>query len=524
MGKIACYRFGIIALVVTELIMSGGIVQADITLPSMIGNHMVLQRDAKVPIWGWAKPGERISVVIDRQRHATTAGGDGSWRVDLTPLQVGEPRKMRITGNNEIELTDILVGEVWVCSGQSNMGMTVKSSWNSDLEIAAADYPQIRLVTVGNQGSQNPQKDFDGNWEICSSETVGEFSAVGYFFGRNLHQQLRVPIGLIDNAWGGSACEAWIRRDLLKANPLYEPLLLRWAATEATFDLDTEMDKYEKKVANWQEAVAKAKAAGEPIPNRPRPPRNPLTGQHRPANLFNGRIAPIVPYGIRGAVWYQGETNAGRAFQYRDMFPLMIKNWRDAWGQGDFPFYWVQLADFKPEVAEPGESEWAELREAQTISMKKVQNSGQAVIIDLGEGNDIHPKNKQEVASRLARWALARDYKLKIDYHSPQQETMQVDAGKCMVSFGHVGGGLRTIDSNEVKGFALAGADRKWYWASAKIAGKDKVEVWSDQVPEPIAVRYGWADNPVCNLYSTAGLPVTPFRSDVWPGLTFDAK
>jgi sialate O-acetylesterase len=203
---------------------------------------------------------------------------------------------------------------------------------------------------------------------------------------------------------------------------------------------------------------------------------------------------------------------------------LMIKNWRDAWGQGDFPFYWVQLADFKPEVAEPGESEWAELREAQTISMKKVQNSGQAVIIDLGEGNDIHPKNKQEVASRLARWALARDYKLKIDYHSPQQETMQVDAGKCMVSFGHVGGGLRTIDSNEVKGFALAGADRKWYWASAKIAGKDKVEVWSDQVPEPIAVRYGWADNPVCNLYSTAGLPVTPFRSDVWPGLTFDAK
>ena len=249
-----------------------------------------------------------------------------------------------------------------------------------------------------------------------------------------------------------------------------------------------------------------------------------MYGNHRPANIYNGVLKPTIGYGIRGAIWYQGESNAGRAYQYRDLFPLMISSWRKEWGIGDFPFYWVQLADFMAEKSEPADSAWAELREAQTMTMSKLPNTGEAVIIDIGEGKDIHPRNKQDVGKRLARWALARDYGVSVPYHSPQYKSMERKDGKIVITLDYVPSGLRPFDVNELRGFTIAGDDKKFVNANAKIVGPNLIEVWSDAVKEPVAVRYAWADNPVCNVYSAEGLPLTPFRTDDWAGVTAEAK
>jgi sialate O-acetylesterase len=341
---------------------------------------------------------------------------------------------------------------------------------------------------------------------------------VGYFFGRQLHETLGVPVGLINDAWGGSACEAWIRRDLLAADEKYAALMGRWDQMEKDYERSS-AEGAAKKPSEGDTAPAKEKARG---PGARRQPDlgELMRGNARPGNIYNGVLKPTIGYGIRGAIWYQGETNAGRAYQYRDMFPLMIKSWREEWGQGDFPFYWVQLADFLPEQPEPKESAWAELREAQTMTLSRLPHTGEAVIIDIGEGRDIHPKNKQDVAQRLARWALARDYAIDVACQSPTYKAMTVQDGKAIVTFDHVGRGLRAFDVPEPRGFAIAGSDRKFVWAKARITGPNTVEVSSDQVAQPAAVRYAWADNPVCNLYSNQGLPVTPFRTDPWPGVT----
>jgi len=490
---------------------------ADVKLPSIFTEHMVLQQGQQNRVWGWADEGEEIAVAICEQTQKAVADKDGRWTVKLEPLSAGGPHKMTIEGKNCIEFMDVLVGEVWICSGQSNMAWTVTRANDPDLETRTAKYPKIRLISVPQVGTQEPQDDFVGEWQLCSPETVGEFSAVGYFFGRQLHQTLDVPIGLVDNAWGGSACEAWIRRDLLEADEQYKPLMDRWAETEKNYDHEKAMAAYKKRLELWQES-------GKEPAKRPRPPRNPLTGNHRPSNIYNGVLKPTIGYGIRGAIWYQGESNASRAYQYRDLFPLMIQSWRDEWGQGDFPFYWVQLADFRDEEPEPAESDWAELREAQTMTMSKLNNTGEAVIIDVGEGRDIHPRNKQDVAKRLARWALACDYGVEIPYRSPTYKSMENQDGKIVVAFDSVGSGLYMFDVREPIGFAIAGEDKKFVWAKARLVGKDKVEVWSDEVKEPVAVRYAWADNPVCNLQSRDGLPATPFRTDDWPGVTIDNK
>ncbi len=329
-------------------------------------------------------------------------------------------------------------------------------------------------------------------------------------------------MGLINNAWGGSACEAWINKGLLAKDEMYKPLLERWAAEEQ--NLPKAMEEYKEKLAKWQAAAKQAKDEGKPPPPAPQSPEARMKGNARPANIYNGALKPTVGYGIRGAIWYQGESNASRAYQYREMFPLMIKSWRDEWQQGEFPFYWVQLADFKAEKPEPADSDWAELREAQTMTMSKLPNTGEAVIIDIGEGKDIHPKNKQDVAKRLARWALADIYKLPIAYRSPLYKSMEKQAGKIIVTIDHAGAELRPFDVSELRGFAIAGEDKKFYWAKAKIVGGNQIEVSSDAVKDPVAVRYGWADNPVCNVYSSDGLPLTPFRTDDWPGVTANAK
>ena len=351
---------------------------------------------------------------------------------------------------------------------------------------------------------------------------MGSFSAVGYFFGRQLNQTLNVPIGLINNAWGGSAAEAWVRRDLLEADVRYQPLLERWAKTESDQTLLKAMSDYEQAMETWKLDAVKARGMGEDIPRRPNRPNNALTGNHRPGNIYNGVLRPTIGYGIRGVIWYQGESNAGRAYQYRELFPLMIQNWRDVWGQGDFPFYWVQLADFRLEKDQPSDSDWAELREAQTMTMKRLPNTGEAVIIELGEAQDIHPKNKEDVGKRLARWALAREYGFDLVHRSPIYASMNRQGSKIVLDIEHIGGGLDLFDVQTPLGFTIAGADQVFQHAQAKILNERQIEVWSESVDQPVAVRYAWADNPVCNVQNKEGLPLTPFRTDDWPGVTIN--
>ena len=513
-------RFGI-RLVLSSALLAAvfcPLAQADVKLPAIIGDNMVLQRAIDVPIWGWADPGEKVTVTLGDQSKSATACEKGKWMVRLDSIKEGGPTKMTVAGKNTITVENILIGEVWVCSGQSNMGFTVRGAINAEAEIASADYPEIRLFSVPLVGTQEPQYDCKGKWLVCSPETVPNFTAVGYFFGREVYKNIKMPIGLINTSWGGSSCEAWVRRDLLEADPAYADLLSSFAKRCAEYDPEKAKAAYENQKARWKEAVAKAKAEGKPAPRAPRAPSDPRTGQHRPANLYNGMILPILPYAIRGVIWYQGESNAGRAYQYRDLFPKMIKNWRDDWAQGDFPFYFVQLANFMAVKPEPTESPWAELREAQTMTLSR-PNTGQAVIIDVGEANDIHPKNKQDVGKRLALWALVKDYGRDLVYSGPMYKSMKKDGNKIVVSFDHVGGGLVAKGDEPLKGFAIAGEDKKFVWADAKIDG-DKVVVSSAEVANPVAVRYAWADNPVCNLYNEEDLPACPFRTDEWPGVT----
>ncbi len=510
---VAWVVFGLLALLPIEA-------RADVKVPAIFGSHMVLQRDQKDRVWGWAEPGEEVTVKIAGQSHATKAGPDGSWQVMLDAMPAGGPHVLSIQGKNSLQLEDVLVGEVWICSGQSNMQWSVAGSRDSDLEMATARYPSLRLITVPNLGTQEPQKDFQGSWQDCRPETAAGFSAVGYFFGRQLHQTLSIPVGLINDSWGGSACEAWVRRDVLAADPKFERMLKRWEQIEK--DYPRSKADYDTKFAEWKVAAKKAKDDGK---EPPQPPFNPdwlMNGNSRPGNIYNGVLKPTIGFGIRGVIWYQGESNAGKAYQYRDLFPLMIKSWRDEWGQGDFSFYWVQLADFLAESSEPPKnSAWAELREAQTMTMSRLPNTGEAVIIDLGEAQDIHPRNKHDVAMRLARWALAKDYGMKIPFHSPSYKSMKKQGNKVLLHFEHVGSGLKAADIPEVRGFAIAGSDQKFVNAKAKIVGQN-IEVWSDEVSEPVAVRYAWANNPVCNVYSHEGLPLTPFRTDDWPGETIN--
>jgi sialate O-acetylesterase len=504
-------------------LVAGG-VHADVKLPAMFSDHAVLQREMKVPVWGTAEPGEMVTVSIDGQTQTATADDAGKWRVTLEPLAVGEPLVMTVEGKNKIEVKDILVGEVWICSGQSNMEWKVADAWNGDLEVPAANHPNMRLITVNTQGSQTPVEDFSNRWEVCSPKSVGEFSAVGYYFGRELEQHLDVPIGLIDNSWGGSACEAWIRRDRMEGNPMFQPQLDQWDEKLKDYDEAKAKTDFDKRLAEWNDKAKAAEAEGKPEP--PGKPwwADPAKGQLRPSNLYHSRLKPIMPYAIRGVIWYQGETNAGRAYQYRDMFPLMIAGWREDWAQGDFPFYWVQLADYMAEKPEPSESGWAELREAQTMALDRVPHSGQAVIINLGDGADIHPRDKEDVGLRLSRLALVHDYDKKLVCDSPRYDSMEKQGDKIVVKFKDVGGGLKVLDDKTIHGFAIAGDDKKWVWADAKLVGNDKVEVHSDAVSDPVAVRFAWADNPVCNLYNTTGLPATPFRTDDWPGVTAEAR
>jgi len=492
---------------------------ADVKLPALFADNMMVQRDARIPVWGTAAPGEKITIRLSDRKASATAGDDGKWAAMLKPIEAGGPFDLTVSGVNTITIHNVLAGDVWVASGQSNMAWPVRKALNPETEIAAADFPKIRLFSVRLAPKETPQEDVRGQWEVCSPRTVEPFSAVGYYFGRELHTTLGVPIGIINTAVGATPAEAWTDAATLRSDPDFKPILDRWDQAVAEFPKTSA--EYQQKLTEWKAAVKKAEEEKTPAPKEPQMPYGP-GHPDTPSGLYNGMIAPLVPYAIKGVIWYQGESNALRAHQYRKLFPAMIGGWRHAWGQGDFPFLFVQLANFVLVVPKPSDSTWAEMREAQLMTLS-LGNTGMAVAVDIGEQDEIHPKNKQEVGRRLALVAEGIVYRMKIEYYGPMFRSMSVREGKAVVRFDHAGSGIVAKGGGPLKGFAVAGADRKFFWADASIDG-DTVVVTSDKVAEPVAVRYAWANNPVCNLYNAEGLPATPFRTDDWPGLTDDAR
>ncbi len=502
-------------LIPIVVLLVSGIAGADVQLPSLLGDNMLLQRGVPVPIWGKAEPGEKVTVTLGKVEATAVTNEKGQWTVKLDPLEAGGPLELTISGKNTLTLRNILLGEVWVCSGQSNMQWAVNQSANAEQEIAAANYPKIRLFGVKRTVAETPQDDVVGNWAECTPQTVADFSAVAYFFGREVHKALDgVPVGLIHTSWGGTPSEAWTSLLALEAEPDVKPLLDWWK--EEVAKSEALLAEFEKRMAEWKKAAETAKAEGKEPPPQPQRPVDQRSSSNRPASLYNAMIAPLIPYALRGAIWYQGESNASRACQYRKLFPLLIQDWRRGWPQGDFPFLFVQLANFRNNWTDP--RSWAELREAQLMALS-LPNTGMAVAIDIGESFDIHPKNKQEVGRRLALAARAIAYGEKLVYSGPIYEGMAIEGNTIRLRFQHVGGGL-VAQGGPLKGFIVAGDDRKFLWADARIDG-ETVLVRSGHIAHPVAVRCAWWDDPHgCNLYNKEGLPASPFRTDDWPGVT----
>ena len=511
---------------------------ADVKLPGIFGDHMVLQRDQKVPFWGTADAGEQVTVTIGAAKATATADADGNWKAVLEPLKASEEAAdVVVAGKNTITIKDVLVGDVWVCSGQSNMGYTLDQAHNVAQAKKDANRPNLRLFTVGRKVAFEPQTDCKGAWAASTPETAVKFSAVAYFFGVEIQADQKVPIGLINTSWGGTPAQAWTSLEVLQATPATKTLADQFVDTKT--NLDAKKEKYTKEVLPdweakqkaWQDEVAKLKAEKVDASKLPKGPgQKPYAPDQNPnlsTVLYNGMIAPIIPLSIKGAIWYQGESNAGQPGQYRDLFPAMITDWRTRWGQGDFPFCWVQLANYMARETEPQPHAggWAGLREAQSMTLK-LPNTGQAVIIDIGEDKDIHPKNKLDVGKRLALAARHAAYGQTLVYSGPTYASMAVEGDKIRVKFDNVGGGLIIgaappirMDQKpadplaELKGFAIAGADRKFVWADAKIDG-DSIIVFSPNVKDPAMVHYAWGNNPECNLYNKEGLPANPFRTE----------
>src|SRR5579884_626874 len=510
--------------------LAGPQARADVKLHPLFSDGMVLQRGVDCPIWGTADPQEKVSFrfswgvegIVGPSK--VQADLEGKWRLTIPKdyLKLGGPFTLAITGKNTVTIQNVYVGDVWICSGQSNMEWPLSRAHNAKEAIAKAKNPKIRLFTVPKNISDEPLHSFKGEpkWHECNPDTVKNFTAVGYFFGRDLQKALDVPIGLIHTSWGGTVAEAWTTRAALESNPDLKGMIEQSEKNKASAHANYEkaLKQYEEELAKHKEAVAKAKEEGKEPPRAPRKPVDPDKNPNRPCVLYNAMIHPLQPFAIKGAIWYQGESNAGRAYQYRTLFPTMIESWRDTWKQGDFPFLFVQLAPFMKIETEPQESAWAELREAQFLTSLHCKNTGMAVITDVGDPKDIHPKKKEPVGDRLALAARAIAYGEKIEYSGPVYDKMEVKDGKAVLHFKHVGKGLEAKDG-PLQGFTIAGSDRKFYNAKAEIQG-DTVLVWCAKVPQPAAVRYGWANCPVVNLWNKDGLPASPFRTDDFPGVT----
>jgi sialate O-acetylesterase len=476
--------------------------RAELKVAPLFSDHMVLQRETPVRVWGWDDDGTPV-VVKFRGHTVKTRTANLAWEVNLRALKPGGPDTLTIsTPNQTVTFTNVLVGDVWVCSGQSNMEWPLKNAFNPADDIASATNDRIRFYLVPKNRTDTPTSVIKSAWQTCSPQSAEGFSAVGYYFGRDLQRDLKVPIGLIGTYWGGTPAESWMSRPALEINPRYQTEILDAQTTASA--------NYRKAQEAWQKERSEAQTAGRAF-NRAAP-RQPWGG----FELYNGMIAPLLPYTIKGAIWYQGESNAGRAEQYRTLFADMIRNWRRDWGQGDFPFLLVQLAPFKDYVPQPGESDWAELREAQLLATQVLPKVGQAVITDVGEEKDIHPRKKQPVGERLALAARALGNGHKITYSGPVYRSHKVEGSRVVLRFDHVGKGL-VAREGELKGFAICGEDRRWVWAQAVILPDNTIAVSSPEVPQPVAVRYGWAAFPVVNLWNADGLPATPFRTDDFP-------
>lgn len=551
--------------------------RADVKMPAIFGNHMVLQRDLGVPFWGTADPGEEVTVSAGGDQAATKAGPDGKWTVKLGKLQAtSTPIEVKVTGKNQLVFTDVLVGDVWVCSGQSNMEFGIRSFMSAE-EMAKADEPQIRMFMVPKLVSHVPRTDIGpapaqcptlGTWQVCTPKTLvsnGEwtgFPAVAVFFGRQIHDLTKQPVGLIGTTWGGTRINSWMSLEGLQSDPSFgghvkavlalrdnfEKVKADYAVQCANWKVEVEKwnaDNKEAIAANkaemeaWREAKKQADAAHQPVSPRPKEllgpkePRDPINNNQNSAGLWNGMVAPLVPYGIKGAIWYQGESNGDQPRFYKAALPAMITDWRKKWNQGDFPFLIVQLPNYMARKPEPSDSTWAGVREAQANAEKVVPNVGHAVTIDIGDAGNIHPPDKADVGSRLALVAQRVAYgDTKTVTSGPTFRNATVEGNSIRVTFDNVGGGLvigtppaaffATLKKSpqppgtEIEGFAVAGSDLKYAWAKARIDG-DSIVVTSDKVPNPVTVRYAWADNPAANLYNKEGLPATPFRTDAVP-------
>ncbi|MFA6546094.1 MAG: sialate O-acetylesterase [Limisphaerales bacterium] len=481
--------------------------RAEVKLPAIFGDHMVLQREASVPVWGTAAPGEEVTVTIAGQTATTKAGADGKWSVKFAMLAGPGPHTLTVKAGNTLTFSDVLVGEVWLGSGQSNMAMTVSGVKDSEQELAAAKLPQIRMFTEGSAASTTAQTEGKGQWVVCAPDTVGRFSATAFFFGREIHKALNVPVGLINSSVGGTPIESWIAPEAQLASPELKRFFEQTRQQEGKIDAVKARAKFEQDHAKWKEAAKKARADGKPVP---RAPRDPVAQAERKGNiggLFNGKISPLIPYAIRGAIWYQGEANssAEKAPFYHAQLSLLVSDWRARWGH-DFPFAWVQLPNF----GGPGR-DWPLVREGMLKTLK-LKNTGMAITIDIGEEKNIHPKNKQEVGRRLGAWALGTVYGRKVVTSGPLPAGHQVRGNEVVLSFTHADGGLVARDG-ELKGFVIAGEDKQWKRAQARIEG-DKVIVSNAELKQPVAVRYAWENFPTCNLFNGAGLPASPFRTD----------
>ena len=449
---------------------------------------MVLQRDQKLAVWGWDEAGAEVTVRLGNSSVSGKAGKDGKWSVKLPKQSAGGPHKMTVSGSSTVELSDILIGEVWICSGQSNMAWRVEQSSNAQTEIKAAKFPRIRLFHVPRNATGVPQDDVEAQWKVCSPETIPTFSAVSYFFGRHIHRELDVPIGLIATSWGGTRIEPWTPPE-------------GFAQVEAVKEMGESILRRRKEVAAASEA---AKKAGKPAPN------NPLANRGVPMALYNGMVHGLTPFGIKGAIWYQGEANRQDGALYEQKMHALIKGWRTVWGQGDFPFYYVQLAPFIYRGAEP--TMLAHLWEAQT-KVLKFKNTGMAVTTDIATVKNIHPPNKQDVGKRLALWALAKDYgKNELVYSGPIFKSAKIDGNGIWLEFDHTGDGLKSSDGKPLTWFTIAGADGKFVSAKAEIHG-NKVHVSSDNVANPTDVRFAWDQTAEPNFVNSAGLPASPFRT-----------
>jgi sialate O-acetylesterase len=519
LNHLNCFAAAALALVSSQSLF------AEVKLPAIIGDNMVLQRGVEVPLWGWADANEKVTAKLGDKSSDATAGPDGKWKLKLPAQEASDkPVEITVTGaaGKAITLKNILIGDVWVCSGQSNMEYGLGGADHGAEDTAAATNPMIRLFYLEKATSPAaPLEDCKGAWAVCSPQAAGRFSAVGYHFGRELQEKMKIPIGLINSNWGGTPAESWASMQSLEAEPSLVPMAKSVAgqveaAKQAQAKYEQKVKEYEQAVKDYPEAVKKAKDDDKPEPNRPIAPKSPGGQGGNPnvaSTLYNGMIAPIVNFPITGAVWYQGESNVGRGYEYRTLFPTMIKSWRTSWGNPDLRFYFVQIAPYNYNKNGDGVP-CAELWDAQSFTMKTLPHTGMAVINDVGNVADIHPRNKRDPGHRLALWALYDTYGQKDLVHSgPIYKEAKIEGDKVRVSFDSVGGGLVTRDGKELNWFTVAGEDQKFVPAKAEVDGQTIV-VHADGVTKPVAVRFAYHEAAEPNLMNKEGLPASPFRTD----------